>query len=463
MPVLDMLPAGHRYQLEEWIGAGGYSQVWRARDTLLDREVAVKLLHAGYAANSEAVARFAAEARHGGALNHENIARVYDYGEPEPQVPPYLVLELVDGQSLADRLARGPLAVPQALDVIAQVADGLAAAHSAGVIHRDIKPGNLLLSSTGLVKITDFGISHALGSAPITSTGMIIGTAGYLAPERTAGAQATASGDLYALGMVGYECLAGRPPFSGTPIEQALAQREQPLPPLPATVPGDVAALIAQLAAKDPAGRPDSAAGVARQARELRNGLAGAQTRQLEMVSGPASYEAPGFQSASLGHTSVLPAQAPPAQASPKQASSGRGRRAAIIGSCVALALAGLILASTALSSLGSSPRTSASGHGSRPATAPSKPAELAVDVNGAALIGEPVSHAVRDLRRQGLAVRIQWQRTSDQRPGRVVDVQPAGRVQRGSLVTVIGARQPEDSGHGHHHGHGDNQGNGSD
>jgi hypothetical protein len=487
MAVLDTLPAGHRYQLEEWIGSGGYSQVWRARDTLLDRQVAVKLLHAGFAADSEAVRRFAAEARHGGALNHENIAHIYDYGEPGPELPPYLVLELVDGQSLADRLARGPLAVPQALEVIAQVADGLAAAHSAGVIHRDIKPGNLVLSSTGLVKITDFGISHAIGSAPITGTGMIIGTVGYLAPERTAGARATAAGDLYALGMVGYECLAGRPPFSGTAIEQAFAHREQPLPPLPALVPAEVAAFVAQLAAKDPDRRPANAAAVAGRARQLRDDLYGEDAPALGLVSGTAGSEAPAGRPVSFRRTSILPVQVPSGQAASAQAGTGqaasaqagsgqarlapaRGRRAALTAAGLALALAGLILASITLSSLGSSPRSSASAHGSRPAAAPRKSAVLAIDVNGAALVGEPVTRAVRELHRQGLAVRVQWERTSQQSPGRVVRVDPAGRVPRGSLVTLIGARQPDassgpgNSGHGHHHGHGDKQGDdGSD
>ena len=488
MAVLDTLPAGHRYQLEEWIGAGGYSQVWRARDTLLDRDVAVKLLHAGYAANSEAVARFAAEARHGGSLNHENIARVYDYGEPGPQLPPYMVLELVDGQSLADRLTSGPLTVPQTLDVIAQAAAGLAAAHGAGVIHRDVKPGNLLLSRTGTVKITDFGISHAIGSAPITGTGMILGTTGYLAPERAAGATATAASDLYGLGMVGYECLTGCPPFAGTAIEQALAHREQPLPPLPAAVPAEVAGFVAQLAAKDPARRPGSAAEVARRARQLRDGLTGPDARPLPMVSGPAGYPAPGVRPASFRPTSVLSARhqhraaassAPPSSApgssawgSSAPAPSGRGRRAAITAACLAVALAGLILASTTLSSFGSSPRTSASAPGSASRTAPRKSAVLAVDVNGAALVGQPVGRAARDLRRQGLAVRILWAATSHEPPGRVVRVEPAGRVPRGSLVTVIGARSPEassgpgKSGNGHHHakdGKGNGQGDGND
>ena len=161
----------------------------------------------------------------------------------------------------------------QALDVIAQAATGLDAAHTAGLVHRDIKPANLLLSPAGTLKITDFGISHALGSVPLTGTGMVMGTSGYLAPERSAGAGATAASDIYALGVVGYECLTGAPPFDGGPLEQALAHRERPLPPLPASVPADVAAFIAELTAKDPATRPPSAAAVARRARQLRDGL----------------------------------------------------------------------------------------------------------------------------------------------------------------------------------------------
>jgi eukaryotic-like serine/threonine-protein kinase len=472
MAVLDTLPAGHRYQLGEWIGAGGYSQVWRAKDTLLDRDVAVKLLHAGYAADSQAVARFAAEARHCGALNHENIARVYDYGEPGPQSPPYLVMELVEGQSLADRLEHGPLSVPQALDVIAQAAAGLAAAHNAGIIHRDVKPANLLLSRSGTVKITDFGISHAIGSAPVTASGMIIGTTGYVAPERAAGAQGGAASDLYALGMVGYECLAGIPPFSGTAIEQALAHRAQPLPPLPATVPAEVADFVAQLADKDPAHRPGSAAEVASRAWQLRNGLAGQDARPRPLPSGQANYRAPGGRPTSVLPAQPSSAQPPSGQPSSAQPLGSRTRRAAIAAACLALALGGLILASTTLSSLGSSPRPPASAHGSGSATVPGPrtSAVLAVDVNGAALTGEPVRRAARDLRRQGLAVSIVWESTDQQLPGRVVRVEPAGRVPRGSLVTVVGARQraasspPGDSGHGQHHGNGDgtNQGNGN-
>ncbi len=392
-----------------------------------------------YAGNSEAVARFAAEARHGGSLNHEHTARVYDYGEPGPQAPPYLVLELVDGQSLADRLAPGPLNVPQALDVIAQVADGLAAAHAAGVIHRGIKPANLLLSDTGLAKITDFGISHAIGSAPITGTGMIIGTAAYLAPERTAGAQASAAGDVYALGMVGYECLVGTPPFSGTGIEQAIAHREQPLPPLPALVPADVAAFIAQLAAKDPDRRPG---GTPRWPGGP--GSCEMSTRALTLrrskwyPARPAITRRESGLPASLAPASCLHHRPPQGHRQHGRRQHGRrqhgrrrqGRRqhgchpraaAAITAACVALALAGLILASVSALEPGQRPAGRRRlRHGSRPATAPAIRLGWRSMSTAQLLVGEPVSHAVRDLRRQGLAVRVQWQRTSHQptRPG---------------------------------------------
>jgi serine/threonine protein kinase len=163
-----LLPS--RYQLTELVAAGGFGEVWRATDLALGRPVAVKLLHAGFARHPETLARFRAEARHSGALSHENIARVYDYGEPPEAQAPYLVMELVDGPSLAGVLAAGPLAPARVAGIVAQTAAGLDAAHRAGLVHRDIKPGNLLISPDGRVKITDFGISYAAGAAPLTST-----------------------------------------------------------------------------------------------------------------------------------------------------------------------------------------------------------------------------------------------------------------------------------------------------
>ena len=179
--------------------------VWRADDLLLARPVAVKVLQEGYASHPQTLARFRAEARHAGSLAHPGVAKVYDYGETGPAGRPYLVLELVDGPSLAGVLARGPLDPGATMDVVAQVAAGLAAAHAAGLVHRDIKPANLLMGRDGLVKITDFGIAHAAGSAPITQVGTLVGTPAYLAPERDTAERAPPASDLYSLGMVAYE------------------------------------------------------------------------------------------------------------------------------------------------------------------------------------------------------------------------------------------------------------------
>jgi len=267
---------GDRYELEEQVGTGGYCEVWRATDTVLSRLVAVKLLHPGYASKPDALARFQAEARHAGALSHDNIARVLDYGEPADGQPPYLVMELVDGPSLEDMLANGPLDARRTMDVIAQAAAGLQAAHAAGLVHRDVKPANILLASGGIVKLTDFGIAHAVGSAAVTPSGEMVGTPGYLSPEQVAGEQATAASDLYALGVVAYECLAGAPPFDGMALEIAVAHRDRPLPPLPPSVPADVAIFVMHLTAKDPAWRAGSAAEVALGAGRLRDGLSAA-------------------------------------------------------------------------------------------------------------------------------------------------------------------------------------------
>jgi len=206
---------------------------------------------------------------------------VYDYGEADGPGVPYLVMELVAGRSLAKVLATGPLDPARTMDVVAQAAAALAAAHAAGLVHRDIKPANLLLGPAGTVKITDFGIAHAAGSAPLTAAGTLVGTPAYLAPERAVGSAATPASDLYSLGVVAYECLAGAPPFTGPPLEVMAAHRNCPLPPLPAAVPAGVAQLVAQLTAKDPAERPASAGAAATRAGHLRDGLTGGPGGQL--------------------------------------------------------------------------------------------------------------------------------------------------------------------------------------
>src|SRR5580692_3228648 len=322
---------GDRYQLDQPIGSGGYSEVWRASDTVLFRPVAVKLLHPGYAEHAEALARFQAEARHAGALAHQNIARVYDYGEPAGEQP-FLVMELVEGPSLAHALTRGPLDAARSMDVIAQAASGLQAAHAEGLIHRDIKPANLLLAPGGTVKITDFGIAHAVGSAPLTLTGTLLGTPGYLAPERASGAQATPATDLYALGIVAYECLAGAPPFAGPPLDVTLAHRDRPLPPLRAGLPLEVVAFVMELAAKDPRWRPGSADEVARRAAHLRDDLILAAP--VAPVPPPTVVPHPRTQAL------ISPPPPTPARLRPR-------RRAALVSACIVLVVfSGLGLAS---------------------------------------------------------------------------------------------------------------------
>jgi hypothetical protein len=285
-----------RYRLDARIAAGGMGEVWRGADLALNRAVAVKLLHPEHASRPDGLARFRAEARHAGSLSHPNIAQVYDYCEPDPPAPAYLVLELVDGPSLAGQLDGGPLSPARTLDVIEQAASGLAAAHRSGLLHRDIKPGNLMLSQDGLIKITDFGIARAAGSAVHTRTGALAGTPAYLAPERFGGAAATPATDLYALGVVAHQCLTGQVPFAGEPLVVALAHVERDMPPLPTSVPGDLAALITDLTAKDPAARPASAiavlarAGLARAA-VAQDGLPATALpgQSRTAVSGPAS------------------------------------------------------------------------------------------------------------------------------------------------------------------------------
>src|SRR3954470_23145824 len=270
---------GNRYGLRSLLATGGMGQVWRAEDVLLGRTVAIKVLRSEYTGDELFLARFRAEAHHAAALSHPNIAAVYDYGE-EPAIDgsgehlAYLVMELVEGEPLSAMLARaGALPPNRVIDVLRQTAAALGAAHDAGVVHRDVKPGNVLVGTDGTVKITDFGIAWSAGSVPLTQTGQVIGTASYLSPEQAAGAHATPASDVYALGMVGYECLAGRRAFDGdNSVTIALKHlRDQP-DPLPAEVPAGLRTLIERATIKDPAQRFPDGAAVVEAIDELRAG-----------------------------------------------------------------------------------------------------------------------------------------------------------------------------------------------
>ncbi|HEX4829807.1 MAG TPA: protein kinase [Trebonia sp.] len=312
---------GDRYLLESRIAAGGMGQVWLARDEVLGRLVAVKLLRPEYAEHPETLERFRAEARHAGVLSHPHIAQVYDYGHSGPFREPYLVMEYVDGPSLAEVIESAPLPVGYACEVLAQAADGLDAAHRAGLVHRDVKPGNMLLTSDGQVKITDFGIAHAAGSAPITAPGIVMGTSLYMAPERIAGGPGTPASDLYSLGIVTWECLVGCPPFRGTSADVMAAHLHQPLPPLPGWVPAAVCELVARLTAKDPRYRLADAGELAAQLEALE--LVSAGTRSTTALS--SLVPAPGRQEAGRDLAASIPAGRIAAERGPRALERGTG------------------------------------------------------------------------------------------------------------------------------------------
>jgi serine/threonine-protein kinase len=321
-------------------------------------------------------------------------------------------MELVVGASLEDVLAGGPLDATRTMDIVAQTAAGLQAAHAAGMVHRDVKPGNLLLNQSGTIKITDFGIAYTIGSASVTASGELVGTPGYLAPERAAGDGAGPASDLYSLGVVAYECLTGTPPFSGTQLEVALAHRDRPLPPLPASVAADVTAFVMRLAAKDPASRPGDAAEVTVWAGLLRDGVG----------AGPVT-----------AHRSAV---APPLNLAQAR------RRAALVYSCAALAA---VIAIVVVSVIGfASP--------SHPITASSAPA--------------PSSSAAPTPR--GSGVTAPYSRRPATSPAQPAAPRPAGQRQSAPMVPVASTIHPgngngpgSDNGLGNGNGPGSNNGKG--
>lgn len=254
-----------RYRIEQLVGGGGMASVWRGRDQRLDRPVAIKMLSGEGLGLPMALERFAREARAVGRLSHPNVVSVYDVGTQDGQ--PYLVMELVEGPTVATLLADGPLPLADVLAIAAQVCDGLAAAHTAGIVHRDIKPANLIVTSGGVVKICDFGVARLLdqaGNGSLTGPATAWGSPSYMAPEQINADPVDARTDLYAVGCTMYAMLTGAPPFtSGGPLgilRQHLARSPEPLRVRRPDVPPRVEALVGHLLAKQPDERPPEAA-----------------------------------------------------------------------------------------------------------------------------------------------------------------------------------------------------------
>jgi serine/threonine-protein kinase len=277
---------GQRYRLDERIASGGMGDVWRGVDDVLGRTVAVKLLLPSLLEEPGFTERFRGEARTMATISHPGVVDVYDYGS-DSAIGAYLVMEYIHGEALSRTLARvGRLTAGRTMALVAQAAEALHAAHQAGVVHRDVKPGNLLVRPDGTLVLTDFGIARQAGAAQLTADGSVLGTASYISPEQAMGEKATPLSDIYALGVVAYQCLSGYRPFEGdNPLEIAMRHvREQP-PPMPPDVPASARAVVERAMQKRPQDRYPNAAAFAMEARRVAAELGTGAPRPMAVVA----------------------------------------------------------------------------------------------------------------------------------------------------------------------------------
>jgi serine/threonine-protein kinase len=424
---------GDRYELHQLIAAGGMGQVWRGHDIALHRPVAVKVLRSEYTGDPTFVARFRAEAQHAASMSHPNIAAVFDYGEEIAQdgtgeTLAYLVMELVEGEPLSALLAReGALGTETTLSLLRQTAFGLGEAHRAGMVHRDVKPGNILVRPDGSVKITDFGIAWSARSVALTRTGQVIGTPQYLSPEQAEGRPATPASDVYALGLIGYECLVGRPAFEGdNPVTIALKQVRQDPEPLPADLPADVRELVGRALVKDAGDRyPDGCAFVD----AIDDILDGRPlARATTTVGVPAAV--PGPRPAGPDTQTVGPVTRPPV---------GRRRsKAAMVLLPLLGLLAGAGIAVALLQALSDSPSGA-------PANAAEQRDSGTIVLAADDYVGDPVGEVAERLTALGLDVELKAERRDDAPADRVTGIDPAGEpLSPGDTVVVtyaVGSR----------------------
>ncbi|NYE36319.1 serine/threonine-protein kinase [Nocardioides cavernae] len=463
----------HRYVLESRIATGGMGEVWAARDSVLDRPVAVKVLKTEYADDARFRTRFATEARHAASLHHGGIAAVFDFGEASlddgsgtPR--PYLVMELVEGQPLSALLRPdAPLDPAVAAELLAQAGDALGVAHDAGIVHRDVKPANLLVTPDRQVKVTDFGIARAAEAMALTETGQVLGTPAYISPEQAEGRTATAASDVYSLGVVAFECLAGRKPFvADTPVATAIAHLRNPVPELPASVPTDLAAVVRRALAKAPEERFRDGRAFARALREpSRAAAAGADAATAVTPAAAPAASASTTQVMPAATPAPTPAPTPTPVPTPTAAPPARRRSVpwpTIIG-LVAVAAAVLLAVwlgtrdgdDQPTGSTGEPSASSPTGSAETPdetpdetqetpeetagpPETPEKPEPTTVEVDPAAYVGRDHKDVEKELRDLGLQPEpLELENPGDQPEGIVDSVEPSGSLQEGDAVTV--------------------------
>jgi eukaryotic-like serine/threonine-protein kinase len=418
---------GNRYRLVDRIAIGGMGEVWRAHDEVILRDVAIKILKPEFMGDPGFLERFRVEARHAARVDHVGIADVYDYGEGSGSA--YLVMEIVAGDSLARIIEkRIRLTEIEVLSIVEQTAKALHAAHEDGLVHRDIKPGNLLITPSGKVKITDFGIARVADQVALTATGQVMGTVQYLSPEQATGKPATPATDIYSLGIVAYEALTGRRPFTGdSQMAIAMAQINDKPPAFGDDIDKRVQELIMSCLAKKPNQRPGSALDLSNRARALR--------LQLEGVSATEVFDP---ESAPVTKVNDLE---PSPETEPLTKLPVVWPWLALIGVLV-VAAAGVMIAIVVSLVSESSPSPSPSISVSRQPSAPAQEVPgRTVSVFLTDVVGKKVADASVFLTQKGLVVEAIPGEALDPTDVRILDVYQAeglGQVPVGSVVRIF-------------------------